>query len=153
MKQIENFSRKEDEMKGNLVKDWMTQNLLTISSNDTMPDAYWKMIKKDVRRLLVVDEGALVGVVTIEDLTQKVPWSTFALNAEVTNDFLDRMPVHLVMSHKLITTTPETTLLDAAKSMISNDISTLPVMLDDQVVGIITESDIFRACVSLESEE
>ncbi|MDO9085152.1 MAG: CBS domain-containing protein [Anaerolineaceae bacterium] len=140
-------------MKGNLVKDWMNQNLLTISSNDTMPDAYWKMIKKDVRRLLVVDDGILVGVVTIEDLTQKVPWSTFALNAEVTNDFLDRMPVHLVMSHKLITTTLETTLLDAAKSMISNEISTLPVMLDDQVVGIITEGDIFRACVSLESEE
>ncbi len=140
-------------MKGNLVKDWMNQNLLTISSNDTMPDAYWKMIKKDVRRLLVVDEGTLVGVVTIEDLTQRVPWSTFALNAEVTNDFLARMPVHLVMSHKLITTTPETTLLDAAKTMISNNISTLPVMQEDQVVGIITESDIFRACVSLESEE
>jgi acetoin utilization protein AcuB len=140
-------------MKGNLVKDWMTQNLLTISSNDTMPDEYWKMIKKDVRRLLVVDEGILVGVVTIEDLTQKVPWSTFALSTEVTNDFLDRMPVRLVMSHKLITTTPETTLLDAAKTMIFNDISTLPVMIDDQVVGIITESDIFRACVLLESEE
>jgi len=140
-------------MKGNLVKDWMNRNLLTISSNDTMPDANWKMIKKDVRRLLVVDEGTLVGVVTIEDLTQRVPWSTFALNAEVTNDFLARMPVQLVMSHKLITTTPETTLLDAAKTMISNNISTLPVMQEDQVVGIITESDIFRACVSLESEE
>ena len=140
-------------MKSSLVKDWMIQNLLTIGSNDAMPDAYWKMIKKDVRRLLVVDDGILVGVVTIEDLTQKIPWSTFALNAEVTNDFLARMPVHLVMSHKLITTTPETSLFDAAKSMISNEISTLPVMLDNQVVGIITEGDIFRACVLLESEE
>jgi acetoin utilization protein AcuB len=57
------------------------------------------------------------------------------------------------MSQKLITTTPETTLFDAANSMISNEISTLPVLQDDQVVGIITESDIFRAFVVLASEE
>ncbi|PKO08555.1 MAG: hypothetical protein CVU40_14735 [Chloroflexi bacterium HGW-Chloroflexi-2] len=140
-------------MKGGLVKDWMTQNPISVGSNVTMPDAYWKMINNKIRRLLVIDDGILTGIVTIDDLQQKIPWTAFALNAVHASDILSKFPVRLVMTQKLITTTPETSLFDAANSMISNEISTLPVLQDDQVVGIITESDIFRAFVELASEE
>jgi CBS domain-containing protein len=145
--------RKEDEMKGGLVKDWMTKDPIIVDSNISMPDAYWKMVKNNIRRLLVIDDGVLVGVVTIDDLTQKIPWTTFALNAAHTSEFLSKLPVRMVMSHNLITTTTETTLLDAAELMLSNEISTLPVLHNKLVVGIITERDIFRAFVSLASEE
>lgn len=140
-------------MKGGLVKDWMTKDPIIVDSNISMPDAYWKMVKNNIRRLLVIDDGVLVGVVTIDDLTQKIPWTTFALNAAHTSEFLSKLPVRMVMSHKLITTTSETTLLDAAELMLSNEISTLPVLHNKLVVGIITERDIFRAFVSLASEE
>jgi len=118
-----------------------------------MPDAYWKMVKNNIRRLLVVDDGVLVGVCTIDDLTQRIPWTTFALNAAHTSEFLSKLPIKMVMSHRLITTTADTSLIDAAKVMLSNEISTLPVLHNKLVVGIITERDIFRAFVSLASEE
>ena len=61
-------------MKGGLVKDWMTQNPISVGSNVTMPDAYWKMINHKIKRLLVVDDGILTGIVTIDDLQHKIPW-------------------------------------------------------------------------------
>lgn len=84
---------------------------------------------------------------------KRFPGATFALNAAHTSEFLSKLPVRMVMSHNLITTTTETTLLDAAELMLSNEISTLPVLHNKLVVGIITERDIFRAFVSLASEE
>lgn len=140
-------------MKGGLVKDWMTKDPIVINSNISMPDAYWKMVKNNIRRLLVIDDGVLVGVCTIDDLTQRIPWTTFALNAAHTSEFLSKLPIKMVMSHKLITTTADTSLMDAANLMLDNEISTLPVLHENLVVGIITERDIFRAFVSLASEE
>jgi len=55
-------------MEKTYVKDWMTTNPATTASCTKLPDAYWLMIQKKIRRLLVVDDEHLVGIVTIDDL-------------------------------------------------------------------------------------
>lgn len=134
-------------MNKNLVRDWMTPNPLTVTSNVTIPEAYWMMVNNKIRRLLVVDDENLVGIVTIEDLRQKIPFTTFSMDAVRASDILAHYPIGKIMSLNPKTTSPDTPLVKAAQLMLENNISTLPVMDDDKLVGIITESDIFYAFV------
>jgi len=136
-------------MKGNLVKHWMTSDPITITSNVTIPEAYWLMIDNKIRRLLVVDDQQLVGIVTIEDLRQKIPFTTFAMDVVKANDVLTNCPISRVMSLNPKTTSPDIALVEAARLMLKYNISTLPVMEREKLVGIITESDIFRAFVQM----
>jgi len=137
-------------MNTQLVRDTMTTDPIVVASNCTLPEAYWLMIHHDIRRLLVVDGEALVGIVTLEDLRRMEPISLPGLDLLRLNDLLSKMPVRRVMSPGPITISPEATLIDAARLMLENKISTLPVIADGKVVGIITESDIFRAFVESE---
>lgn len=136
-------------MEKNLVRDWMSSNPITANPNTTLPEAYWLMINNGIRRLLVVNEDKLLGIVTLEDLRQKIPFTTFAIDPVRASDMLANCPIQKVMSAELKTITADTPLEDAAKRMIANHISSLPVMDGDKLVGIITESDIFRALVKL----
>jgi acetoin utilization protein AcuB len=136
-------------MKDTLVQDVMTRDPITIGSNTTLPDAYWTMINNRIRRLLVVDQGKLQGIVTLEDLRQKIPFTTFAIDPVRASETLANFPIRQVMATDLKTITPDTPLVEAAKLMLENKISTLPVMRDEQLAGIITEGDIFRAFVQL----
>jgi CBS domain-containing protein len=139
-------------MKGDLVSNWMTKDPITVSGSVTMPDAYWIMVNNHIKRLLVVENGALIGIVTIDDLQQKIPWTAFSINAMHANEMLSKYPVRMIMTTNVVTTSPDTPLYEAAKLMIEKEISTLPVLDENKVVGIITESDIFKAFVELSSE-
>ncbi|MCS6848265.1 MAG: CBS domain-containing protein, partial [Anaerolineae bacterium] len=98
-----------------------------------------------VRRLPVMDAGKLVGIITLGDLRQA--------NATVDNPEAAKMRVELIMTENVVTVTPQTSLRDAAKLMIKHKISGLPVMDGSELVGIITESDIFRAVMAEEQPE
>ncbi len=126
------------------VSKWMTRNPVVVLPTTPLAEAYALTSERRVRRLPVVENGKLVGIVTLGDLRQS--------NINVGNPEAAKTRVALVMTEKVITVTPETTLREAAKLMIKHKISGLPVMEGDQLVGIITESDIFRA-VMLEEEE
>jgi len=137
-----------------IVEEWMTPDPITITSRDTLPDAYWRMIKNDVRRLPVVDDRKLVGIVTMEDLRRVEPSSNIGLNVIRISDMLATLPVQQVMTPDPDTVAPAETLLQVARVMLEKKISALPVMDGQDVVGIITESDIFRAFVAmLESDD
>jgi CBS domain-containing protein len=140
-------------MTTHLVQDWMKPDPITVTSNIPLPEAYWLMINNKIRRLLVVDNEKLVGIVTIDDLRQKIPFAAFAMDAVRTSDILAHYPVQKVMSLNPKTTSPDTPLIEAARLMLENHISTLPVMKGEKLVGIITESDIFRAFVKLIGEK
>jgi acetoin utilization protein AcuB len=140
-------------MKANLVKDWMTRDPITISSNLSIPEAYWIMVENKIRRLLVLEDGKLIGIVTIEDLRQKIPFTNFAVDAVRASDLLSHCPVSKVMSHNPKKINPDTSLVVAAQTMLDQKISTLPVLDGQKIVGIITESDIFRAFVKMHEEE
>ena len=135
-------------MKDDLVRDWMTPDPITISGSATLPEAYWLMVNNEIRRLPVVDGGVLVGIVTLEDLRRKMPASFINIDPVRVSDMLSKLPVRQVMAQNPKTISVDALLVEAAQMMLAYKISALPVMDDDKLVGIITESDIFRALVT-----
>jgi acetoin utilization protein AcuB len=140
-------------MSENLVRDWMTSKPITVTSSTPLRNAYWLMIENHVRRLPVLDREQLVGIVTLEDLRRAEPPTDIGLDLVRITDMLSRMTVHQVMSRHPRTIASDAALIDAARLMLEHEISALPVMEDGQLVGIITESDIFRAFVKMEVEK
>lgn len=140
-------------MFSNLIRDWMTPQPVTVTSNSSIQDAYWRMIDNKVRRLPVVDEGRLVGIITLEDLRRMEPPTGIGLDLVKITYALSRMTVRQVMTGDPRTITPDAQLIDAARLMLEHEISALPVVEENQLVGIITESDIFRALVELEEKD
>ncbi|MFC1466357.1 MAG: CBS domain-containing protein [Candidatus Brachytrichaceae bacterium NZ_4S206] len=132
-------------MEKRLVGDWMTRNPVIVLPSTPLPDAYALMQERRVRRLPVMDAGKLVGIITLGDLRQA--------NATVDNPEAAKMRVELIMTENVVTVTPQTSLRDAAKLMIKHKVSGLPVMDGSELVGIITESDIFRAIMVEEQPE
>lgn len=132
-------------MEKRLVGDWMTRNPVIVLPSTPLPDAYALMQERRVRRLPVMDAGKLVGIITLGDLRQA--------NATVDNPEAAKMRVELIMTENVVTVTPQTSLRDAAKLMIKHKVSGLPVMDGPALVGIITESDIFRAVMAEEQPE
>ena len=137
-------------MKSNLVKDWMTTDPVTIRSNATLTDAYWLMLNSKVRRLIILDGESLVGIITLDDIRHSGPSTTMGIDLVRVSDMLCKMTVRQVMTKNPRTIAQSDSLIDAARMMLENKISTLPVMDDEDLVGIITESDIFRAFVERE---
>ena len=137
-------------MSGNLVRDWMTPKPITVSPNSPLRDAYWLMIDNKVRRLPVMDKEGLVGIITLEDLRRAEPPTGIGLDLVKITDILSRMTVRQVMAKNPRTITPNVPLIKAARLLLEHKISALPVMDGSKLVGIITESNIFRAFVELE---
>jgi CBS domain-containing protein len=135
-------------MKLEYVKDWMSTELITITPDTTLPDADRLMVSKMIRRLPVVEDGRLVGIVTYGDVRDARPSRALSLSIWELNYLVTRLRVAEIMTRNPVTIRPEATIGEAAQLMLRNMISGLPV-LDEQgaMVGIITESDIFRMVV------
>jgi acetoin utilization protein AcuB len=136
-------------MKKDLVKDWMSQDPVVISPDTTVPEAHKVLKDNNVRRLPVIEGGKLVGIVTRGDVREAGPSDATSLSIYELNYLLAKLTVREIMSKKPITVDPDTSLHDVAKIMLENKIGGLPVVRDHKVVGIITESDVFRAMIEI----
>jgi len=136
-----------------LVRDWMIPKPVTVSPSAPLRDAYWLMLENKVRRLPVMDGERLVGIVTLEDVRRVEPPTGVGLDLVKITDMLSRMAVRQVMTKDPKTIAPDAPLIEAARMMLEHNISALPVMEGNQLAGIITESDIFRAFVELEEKK
>ncbi len=135
-------------MKHELVKDWMTSKVITITPETSLPDAHRLMDDHNIRRLPVEQHGRLVGIVTRGDVRGAEPSDASSLNIWEMNYLLSKLTIDKIMTKNPITIGPEATIEQAARLMLEEKVSGLPVV-DDQgsIVGIITESDIFRLVV------
>ncbi len=138
-----------DNRQERIVRDWMTSDPVMISSSATLPEAYWLMIENNIRRLLVVDKERLVGIVTMDDLRGSFHTEIIAINPLKVNEMLSELPVRQLMSKNPMTIAPTANVVEAARIMLEHKISTLPVMDSEKIVGIITESDLFRVLVDI----
>ena len=135
-------------MKTQLVSDWMTSDPITVTPETTLPDAHRLMKEHHIRRLPVVDEGKLVGIVTWGDIREASPSDATSLDIFELHTLLDRLPVRQIMTHDPITVHPITTIARTAQLMLEHKVGGLPVVdRRRRLVGIITESDIFRVLV------
>ena len=133
-------------MKAELVKDWMTSDVVTISPDTTLPEAHRTMTEHQIRRLPVVEKkGHLVGIVTRGDVRGAQPSEATSLSIWELNRLLATLKVKEIMTPNPVTVAQTATIAEAAEMMLENRISGLPVVNEKgELVGMITESDIFR---------
>ena len=128
-----------------LVKEWMSSPAQVIEVKTSVGDAYNLMMQKNIRRLPVVEDGRLVGIVTLGDLREARPSPATSLSIYELTYLLTKLTVDQVMTHVPYTVTPATQIQQAARIMLERKVSGLPVVDDnDNIVGVITETDIFR---------
>jgi len=131
------------------VADIYTRNPVVVDPETSAPQARKLMEEHKIRRLPVVDNGKLVGIVTLSDLLKAAPSPATTLSVWELNYLLDRVKVKEIMTRDVVTTTPDADLKTVASIMAERKIGGLPVVENGKVVGIITESDVFRALVKL----
>lgn len=128
-----------------LVRDYMSQPPIVISPNTPISEALKMMRERRIRRLPVVDPaGRLIGIVSDKDLLHAEPSPATSLSIWEITYLLGRITVEQVMTRDVLTVGPTTPLEEAAQIMVDRKIGGLPVVEADQVLGVITETDIFR---------
>jgi acetoin utilization protein AcuB len=133
-----------------LVKERMSQHPILCAPDMSVSEALNLMKKEKIRRLPVVDKhGHLAGIVSDKDLLHASPSPATSLSVWEITYLLGKIKVEDVMTKKVITVTEDTPVEDAARIMADNKIGGLPVVRDGAVVGIITETDLFKLFLEL----
>lgn len=133
-----------------LVREWMSRQPVTITMDMSITEALRVMRQRQVRRLPVLDEsGDMVGIVSESDLLYASPSPVTSLSIYEMHDLLTRLKVSELMAKDVITVTPDTPLEEAARIMADSKIGGLPVVEDGRLVGIITETDIFKVFLEM----
>ena len=130
------------------VRDWMTRDIITTTPTTPLGHARKLMIENNIRRLPVVGDEGLVGIITRNDIHEAEPAEMSSVSIWELHQLLSRLYVKGEMTPNPITVTPDDTIGHAANLMLKNKVGGLPVVAaNGQLVGIITESDIFRLVV------
>lgn len=133
-----------------LVKDVMTENPVTIHGDASVLDAKELMAKKGVKKLPVVDKnGTLVGILTTADLAKASPSAATSLDVFELGYLLSKLSVEKTMVKSVKTTNSLQTVEEAARLMNDYGISCLPVVKDEILIGIVTESDLFATFIDM----
>jgi len=127
----------------------MTPDPVTVSPNVSVLEALRLMNERKIRRLPVVDSGKLVGIVTDRDLLLASPSPATTLAIWEIHDLLGKLTVEKVMASEVISVDEETPLEEAARIMADNRVGGLPVLRGGKLVGIISESDLFKTLLLL----
>ncbi|MGC8968835.1 MAG: CBS and ACT domain-containing protein [Thermus sp.] len=130
-----------------LVRDWMTKNPLTVSPDTPVLEAINLLKGRGFRRLPVVKDGKLIGLVTDKDLKDAMPSKATTLSVWELNYLLSKLTVQEVMAKPVVTVGAEEPLEKAALLMEEKKIGGLPVMEGERLVGIITVTDVLRAFI------
>ena len=126
----------------------MSSPVYVASANMPVAEAYNLMMQHGIRRLPVLHNDRLVGIVTLGDLREARPSPATSLSIYELNYLLARLTVAQVMTHSPYTVSPDTPIQNVARTMLERKVSGLPVVdAEGRLVGIITESDIFRMLV------
>lgn len=127
------------------VRDWMTRNPRTVPVEVSVGDVARVMRAEGIRHVIVLDAGAIVGIVSNRDVRGPLPGeaSHVAPTAAITH----------VMSDSPVTVTADTPLADAARAMLDLRVGALPVTDDLELVGILTKSDALEALLTFVERE
>lgn len=123
------------------IKDIMTWNVVTVSSETPIMEARKIMETHKIRRLPVVDKGKLVGVVTMDRIVGVGPSPATSLSIWETNYLLAKMKVREVMQKEVVTIDPEASIEHSLAYAQKNRVGIMPVLENGKVVGLVTTTD------------
>jgi acetoin utilization protein AcuB len=128
----------------------MSHPAITIHPETSLQDALDLMHTEHIRRLPVVDrKGKLVGIVAEKDLLKASPSSATTLSVFEMKSLVRKLEIREFMATDVVTVTEETPLEEAARIMADGKFSGLPVVRGDEVVGMITETDVFKVFLEI----
>lgn len=127
------------------VKDYMTKEVISISPEESVAHAADLMRDKGLRRLPVIEKGQLVGLVTEGTMAGASPSKATSLSIYEMNYLLNKTKIRDIMIRQVVTVEPDASLEDAIYEMMTYKVGVLPVVQNNQVVGIITDRDVFKA--------
>ncbi|MBI2758162.1 MAG: CBS domain-containing protein [Chloroflexi bacterium] len=132
-----------------LVGERMSHPVISVSTETPIQDALALFKKEHIRRAPVIKNGKLVGIISETDLLNASPSPISSLSIWEMNYLLSKVTVKQVMSKKVLTIEEDTPIEEAARIMADNKIGGLPVIRAGKVVGIITETDLFKILLEL----
>jgi acetoin utilization protein AcuB len=130
-----------------LVRDWMTADPETVTAATPVMEAMQRLREGGFRRLPVLRDGRLVGIVTDRDLKEATPSKATTLSVYELNYLLSKLTIKDVMTAPVMTIGPDDPIEEAALVMETHRVSGLPVVDGGKVVGILTITDLLRAFV------
>jgi acetoin utilization protein AcuB len=131
------------------VGERMTSPVVTVSPDSPIQEVLQTMKTEGIRRTPVVKDGKLEGIVSEKDLLNATPSIATSLSVWELNYLLSKITVSEMMTKNVITVTAATPIEEAARIMADNKIGGLPVLQGTDLVGIITETDLFRLFLEL----
>ena len=136
------------------IRELMIPNPVTISPQETVGRAIDLMDRHAVRRLPVVRDGKLVGIITDRDVRRLAGRSSLKLARTDRDEAYLQLPVEEAMTLTVITLRDFHTVEDAIRSMLKNKISGLPILdRDGKLAGIVSEQDVLKFCLELLERE
>jgi acetoin utilization protein AcuB len=132
-----------------LVKDWMATPVFSVGAEASISEVVNLMRDKKVKHIPVVAEGKLLGVISDRDIKEYSPSKGTSLDIFEINYLLAKTKAREIMRAKVLTTSPETPVEEAAMLLYDNNIGCLPVVEDGRLVGIISDRDMYRVLVEI----
>lgn len=132
-----------------LVGERMIHPVITVGPDVPVMDALDMLRREHIRRAPVIDNGKLVGIVSANDLRNASPGQATTLSVWEINYLVSKITVRTVMTKAVITTVEDTPIEEAARIMADHKIGGLPVLRDGKVVGIVSETDIFKIMLEM----
>lgn len=129
------------------VRDLMAQNPATLDRNETLDLADQIMNLGRIRHMPVVDDGKVVGILSQRDLFRSALIVALGFGRRTTSALIKTIKIKEVMTEHVVTITPDVAAKDAARLMIDKKIGCLPVVENEKLIGLITETDILRYVV------
>jgi acetoin utilization protein AcuB len=131
------------------VGERMSRPVISVSPDQPINDVLAMFKKEHIRRAPVVKDGKLVGIVSQGDLLNASPSSVTTLSIWEMNYLISKVKVKDVMNKKVVTVSKDTPIEEAARIMADKKFGGLPVVDGDKVVGMITETDLFKIFLEL----
>jgi acetoin utilization protein AcuB len=136
-----------------LVKRYMRTKLVTVGPEEGANAALYLMKKNAIRHLLVTAGKKLLGIVTDRDFRLIRPSPATSLSIYEIHYLLEKLKVKEIMTKKVVTVSPETPIAEAARLLLNRRIGALPVLKGEDLVGIISETDMLQALIDLEEAQ
>jgi len=132
-----------------LVGERMSKPVISVSPDLPINEALNVMKRESIRRTPVIQYDKLIGIVSDIDLVNASPSQATSLSVWELNYLLSKITVKDVMTRTVFTVNEDVPIENAARMMVDNQVGGMPVMRGDTVVGIITETDIFKVFLEL----
>lgn len=131
------------------VGERMNRPVISVTPETPVNDAMHLMRTEHIRRAPVVSHGKLVGIISMKDLLNASPSNATTLSVWELNYLLSKLTVDKIMTREVLTASEDTPIEEAARTMADRRVGGLPVVRKGEVVGMITETDLFKIFLEL----